>query len=328
MRRRAFFSLLGGATAWPILGRATHIDRTRRIGLLLLFSAKDHEVEARVRPFVQTLHDLGWDEGRNIQIEYRFGGGDIERLRVFARELVEQRVDVIVTNIGFSIPTALQQTSIPIVFAMVHSLSESGWISNVSHPGGNVTGFATFEPSIGGKWLQFLKAIAPDVIRAGFMFNPTASGLWKTWLHELQAVAPDVAIEPLELPVHDLVEIEGRLESMGHDASSGLIILPDTFTLANYSHIVAGVLEHKVPACYPYRYFVSQGGLMSYGPNLPQGYRQVASYVDRILRGTNPGDLPIQQSNAFELVINLKAAKALGLAVPPWMVARAGEVIE
>jgi putative tryptophan/tyrosine transport system substrate-binding protein len=328
MRRRALFSVMAGAAAWPILGRAEQKERIRRVGVVLLFSANDPETKARVRVFERGLQNLGWVQGANIQIEYRFAAGDIKRLRADADELIALPVDVIVTNVT----AAVRHTrTIPIVVAMVHSLSvtDPELIESLSHPGRNVTGFTTFEPIIVGKWLELLKAIAPDIKQVGLMFNPDASQAYcETWLRQLEVFASPLAIGPSALRVLDLAELQGALAYLARRSDSGLLVVPDTFTVANYPSIVAQAQQNALPACYPYRYFATQGGLMSYGPNVPQAYRQIASYVDAILRGANPGDLPIQQPNTFELVINLKAANAMRVVVPPHLLARADEVIE
>jgi putative ABC transport system substrate-binding protein len=329
MRRRAIIGLLGGATGWPLIALAQQVARTPRIGVLLLFAESDPEAAVRVRALKQGLQDLGWIEGHNIRIEFRFAAGDVRSMYTLAKELADLPVDVIVTNVGHSAGW-FKPVTIPIVYAMAHSwsLGPSGLITSLSHPSGNVTGFTTFEPSIVGKWLEFLKAIAPHVTRVGFMFNSDATPIWETWLRQFDAATSDFAVEPVTLNVHDLGQVQSGLVALGQESGSGLVIFPDTFTVANHPTIETLAMEQRIPACYPYRYFTTSGGLMSYGPNGAQVFRQAASYVDRILKGTNPGDLPIQQPNAFELVINLKTAKAMDLTVPPWLLARADEVIE
>jgi putative tryptophan/tyrosine transport system substrate-binding protein len=329
MRRRAFISFLAGTAAWRFASRAVQAEPIRRIGVLLLFSESDPEAAVRVRALRQGLQELGWIEGHNILIEYRFAGGDVDRLRVSARDLVELPVEVIVTNIGH--PAGWREfATVPTVFAMVHSwdFPAPSLITSPSHPGGNVTGFVTFEPSIVGKWLEFLKAIAPTTSGVGFLFNPDATQVWEWWKQLFDVAASASAVKPVAFGVHDLAELREALATLAHESRAGLLVFPDVFTVANYPNITALALEHQIPACYPYRYFAVAGGLMSYGPNGSQVFRQAASYVDRILRGAKPGDLPIQQPNAFELVINLKTAKAMRLDVPPWMIARADEVIE
>jgi putative tryptophan/tyrosine transport system substrate-binding protein len=334
LNRRRLLAAFGRAAAvWPRTARAQQTEKMRRVGVLLAQAEHDPLAIARVSTFAEALQDLGWREGSNVRLERRFAAGSIDRMRALAKELFDLPVDVLVSNAAQPIIDVREEarTKTAIVFTMAHSVSlvELGLISNMSHPGWNMTGFTTFEPPIVGKWLELLMAVAPGVTRVGFMFNPEASrSTLKDWLHQLEVAASSLAVEPSALPVHDLTEMTSAVVALGYEQGSGLLVLPDTFTVANYPKIDALALQHRLPACYPYRYFVVEGGLMSYGPNGAQVFRQAASYVDRILRGANPGDLPIQQPNAFELVINLKIAKALGLTVPPWLLARADEVIE
>jgi putative tryptophan/tyrosine transport system substrate-binding protein len=333
MRRRAFIRVLGGAAAWPLAAYAERMDPMRRVGLLLAQAEHDPLAISRVSELIRALQDLGWRPGFDIQVHSRFAGGSIERSRIFAKELFELPVDVIVCNAAQPIIDIRPQVgnTTPIVFAMAHSLSltELGLISSMSHPGGNVTGFTTFEPPIVGKWLELLKSIAPRVARVGFVFHPDASrSTLKAWVRQFEATAASLSVEPLALPVHDLTEVRSALEGLGQQPVSGVLLLPDTFTVANYPEIDALARQQRLPTCYPYRHFVADGGLMSYGPDGIPVFRQAAAYVDRILKGANAGDLPIQQPNAFELVINLKTAKAMDLTVPPWLLARADAVIE
>jgi putative tryptophan/tyrosine transport system substrate-binding protein len=333
MKRRAFITLLGGIAAWPLLLRAQPLERVRRVGVLLSFAESDPEANVRIHAFDEALRDLGWIDGYNIRIEYRFAAGDVDRALAFASEFVDLPVDAIVTNIGQKMtrgPTIPTQT-IPIVFAMVHSLSlaEPEYIVSPAHPSRNVTGLTTFEPSIVGKWMELLAAIAPNVRRIYFIFNPDASQTYRdNWLLQFDSAARSFAVEPTLLRVRNLAELRSTVATLGQKPHCGLLMLPDTFTVGNYASIVALARGLHLPACYPYRYFTTEGGLMSYGPNGAQVFRQAASYIDRILRGAKAGDLPIQQPNAFELVINLKIAKSMGLAPPAWLLARADEVIE
>jgi putative ABC transport system substrate-binding protein len=337
MRRRTFLGLVAGATAWSFAPRVRSAERTPRIGVLLIFARDDPEAAVRTRAFGQALRDLGWNEGGNIQVEYRFAAGDFDRMRALARELVGLPVDVIVTN-SIQAILAVEQDSrtVPIVFAMIPDPVGAGLIKSLQHPGENLTGFTTFESTIIGKWLELLKAIAPGIPRVGFMYNPDAYDqllspphlvFWSKWLHELEAVAPSFAVEPVALPVRDLGEMRDALSVLGR-MPSGLLVNVDPFTVGHCRPLVAQALQHRVPGCYAYNYFASEGGLMSYGPNGARMFVQAASYVDRILKGAKAGDLPIQQPNALELVINLKSAKTMGLTVPPWLLARADEVIE
>jgi putative tryptophan/tyrosine transport system substrate-binding protein len=338
MRRRAFVGVMAGAAAWPILGRAEQMDRMRRVGVLLLFSENDPEATVRVRAFGQALRDLGWKEGDNVITEYRFAAGDFDRMRAFAKELIALPVETIVTNsVQAIVAVSKEDHAIPIIFAMVPDPVGAGLIRSLSHPGENLTGFTTFEPSIIGKWVELLKAVAPTVSRVGFVHNPYAyerqvspprAMWWSLWLHELEAMAPSFSVQAVALPVRDFAETQRALASLSEEPGGSLLINVDPFTVGNYRALVALALQYGLPACYPYSYFAAEGGLMSYGPNGAGMFRQAATYVDRILRGANVGDLPIQQASAFELVINLKTAKAMGLAVPPWMIARADKVIE
>jgi putative tryptophan/tyrosine transport system substrate-binding protein len=327
MRRREFIGLIGSAAAWPLLARAQSA-RIRRIGVLLLFAQDDPEATVRVQALKGGLQALGWVDGENLQIEYRFADGDIDRLRELAQELVNLPVEVIVSNVGRRpIPTR----STPIVFAMAHSLGvlEPGLVENLSHPAENFTGFTNgLEPAIVGKWLEFLKAMAPDVTRVGFIFNPHATPVSMAWLHELESMASSFATEPVALRVQHASDIKASLAELGRAPGSAHIVMPDVFVLAHHADIVRYAAQCNVPGCYPFRYFALGGGLMSYGSNGAQVSRQAASYVDRILRGARPGDLPIQQPNDLELLINLKTAKAMNLAPPPRLLARADEVIE
>ena len=308
----------------------------KRIGVLLLFATDDPEGAARVRAFEQELQRLGWSKGHNVQIEYRFAAGDVDRMRTFTTELVELQSDVIVGNSLSPIIAVLRETRpIPFVFGMVSNPVELGLIQSLSHPDQNMTGITGLDyPSIVGKWLELLKGIAPQVVRVGIMFNPDAYYVYlppppgSYWLRQLEAVASAVGVEPVAVPVRDLGAMRDALAALGRLGNGGLLVATDTFTVAHYPNIVSLALERRLPGCYPYRYFAVQGGLMSYGPNGVQVFRQVASYVDRILLGANAGDLPIRRPTAFDLVINRNTAKTLGITVPPLMLARADEVIE
>jgi putative tryptophan/tyrosine transport system substrate-binding protein len=333
MRRRAFIGLLGAAAAWPLAARSQPADRMRKVGVLLNFSDQDPEAMGRVAALRQGLENLGWSDGQNVKFECRFAAGDLARMRAFARELVDLQVDVAVTNDPQQLISTFRQTgsAIPIVFAMGHTpiLVELGLITSLSHPGGNMTGFTTFEPSIVGKWLELLTAVAPGTGRVGILFKPDAAKSFSAiWLHQAEVAASTLSIDAIAVRVDSFAEMTDTLATVGREPGTGLIVLPDMFTVANYPSIAALTAQHHIPACYPYRYFATHGGLMSYGPNGARVFRQAATYVDRVLRGANPGDLPIQQPNAFELVINLKTAKAMDLTVPAWLLARADEVIE
>jgi putative tryptophan/tyrosine transport system substrate-binding protein len=338
VRRRDFVIGIAGATTWPLATRAQQLDRMKRIGVLLLFAASDPETQVRVRVLEQALQTNGWRKGQGLDIEYRFAAGDFGRMRTLARELIELPVDVIVTNALSPIIAARQESrssSIPIVFAMVANPFDQGLMGSLSHPDQNMTGVTGLDyPSIIGKWLELLKAIAPRVTRVGIMFNPDAYFPYlppppgSYWLRQLNAVASAFAVEPIAVPVHDHVEIRSAVAELSSESGGGLLVATDTFTVGYYRRIVSCALEHRLPGCYPYRYFAIDGGLLSYGPNGAEAFRQVASYVDLILRGANPRDLPIRRPTVFELTINLKTANVLGLTVPSLMLARADEVIE
>jgi putative tryptophan/tyrosine transport system substrate-binding protein len=324
--------MLAGAVVWPLVSRARQTDRIPRVGVLLLFAENDPEAADRVLSLKHGLHDLGWIEGRNVQIECRFAAGDVDRVAGILKEFADLPVDVIVTNAIVTNAGPIQTlTKIPIVFAMVGSLNlvEPRLTTNLSHPGGNFTGITNFlEPSVVGKWLEFLKAVAPRVTRVGLVFDPDVSQTWTSWLHAFETVADSFSCEPIALRVHDVSDLRGTAMALTHVPGLAIIVMPDVFTVGHHADVVRYATRCNLPACFSFRYFVTDGGLMSYGANGAQVSRQAASYVDRILKGAYPGDLPIQQPNGLELVINLKTAKALGLTVPPWILARADEVID
>jgi len=336
LQRRDF--IIGAAVA-AVLPRGLHAqprDRARRVGVLLIFAESDPEAQVRVRALGQSLHELGWSEGDNIKMEYRFAAGDFGRMRAFAKELAELKPDLMITNAIQPIIPIWQQTHIPIVFAMAPDPVVVGLIQSLSHPDRTMTGFTSFEYAIVGKWLELLKAIAPRVRRVGIMFNPDGwdrtlsppRGDWEEWLHPLEAFAPSFAIEATPVAVRNFAEMHEALADLGRGGDGGLLVATDPSTVGNYRSIVDLALQHRVPACYPYRYFAVAGGLMSYGPNGAAMFRQAAAYVDRILKGAHPSDLPIQRPNKFEFVVNLKTARAFGLEVPRPLLVRADEVIE
>jgi putative tryptophan/tyrosine transport system substrate-binding protein len=332
MRRREFVTFVGGATAWllvPYDAIAQSSDRMRRIAMLSGLAATDPEAQVRVAALQQGLKELGWTEGRNLSIDSRWGTGDRDQMRAFARELINLKPDLI---LGMTTPavTALVQetTTIPILFVNIVDPLGRGFISNMARPGGNVTGFLNFEFSIGGKWLETLKQIAPSIGRVALLFNPHTAPYANSFMRVAEAAGPSFGIEPIAAGVHDDGELERNVTDFAAKPAGGLIILPDAFTTNHRDLIVALAARFRLPAVYPLRVFAVSGGLISDGVDPTDIFRRAASYVDRILKGTNPGDLPVQAPTKFELVINLKTADALGLNVPPMLLARADEVIE
>jgi putative tryptophan/tyrosine transport system substrate-binding protein len=329
MKRREFITLLGSAAAaWPHAARAQQAERVRRIGLLMA-SADDREGQARVTPLKEGLKELGWTDGRNIQIETRFGGGDAGRIRAHAAELVALAPDVLV---GHATPgtRALRQatSSIPIVMVAVNDPVEQGFVSSLAHPGGNITGFALINFQMVGKWLEMLKEAAPGVSRAALMFNPDTASTYYVYLRSFEAEPRSIAVEVAEAPVRNTTEIEEAIAKLGREPGGGLIVPPDAFTVLHHQLLIRLAQQHRLPAVYAYRTYVAEGALMSYGPDVYDVFRRSASYVDRILKGAKPADLPIQQPTKFELAINLKTAKALGLQIPDKLLALADEIIE
>jgi len=328
MRRRDFITLLGGAAVWPLAARAQQPERTRRIGVLINLTAEDPESPARLAAFAQGLADLGWTIGRNLRIDYRWPGGDPESIRKDAEELVALTPDLILSS-GTPTVAALQKAtrSVPIVFAQVVDPVGSGFVETLARPGGNMTGFSVFEYGISGKWLELLKEIAPNVTRAAILRDVAlASGSGQ--LGALQSVAPVLGVELRPVDVGDAAAIERAVVAFARSPNGGLIVTASTLAVIHRKLITKLAAEHRLPAVYHSSYYVSSGGLISYGPNSIDPFRRAAGYVDRILKGEKPAELPVQAPTKFELVINLKTAKALGLDVPPTLLARADEVIE
>jgi putative tryptophan/tyrosine transport system substrate-binding protein len=325
--RRELVTLLGGAAAWPLAVRAQQGERMRRIGVLNPFAENDPEVQANITAFRQALQKLGWTE-RNLRIDYRWGGANPERIRAHATELVALEPDVLLVSSPLALQPLQQQTrSIPIVFTGVSDPAGSGFVASLAHPGGNITGFAVAEFSMYGKYLELLKEVAPHVIRVAVMMNPEQvpqAGNWRA----IETVAPSFKVQLTAANVRDVAEIERAIDAFARESNGGLIVLPSALTIVHRGLIIGLAARHRLPAVYAFRQFVMDGGLMSYGVDLVDQYRQAASYVDRILRGEKPSDLPVQQPTQFRLIINLKTAKALGLDVPWILQQRADEVIE
>jgi putative ABC transport system substrate-binding protein len=329
MRRREFITLLGGAAAWPLAARAQQRERVRRIGVLINLTADDPEGRARLAAFLEGLRELGWTDGRNIQIETRFGGGDVGRIRAHAAELVALAPDVIVGNTTPVIRALRQATSsIPIVMAAVNDPVEQGFVSSLAHPGGNITGSMFIDFQMVGKWLEMLKEAAPGVSRAVLVFNPDTAPHYYLYLRSFETVPRSIAVDVTAAPVRNTAEIEEAIAKLGREPGGGLIVAPDGFTTIHQHLFIRLTQQHRLPAVYALRTFVAQGALMSYGPDAYDVLRRSASYVDRILKGEKPADLPVQAPTKYELVINLNTAKALGLTIPPTLLARADEVIE
>jgi putative tryptophan/tyrosine transport system substrate-binding protein len=326
LRRREFIFILGGAAAaWPLAARA---QAMRRIGVLMGLLAGDPEAQSRVVAFENGLRELGWVKGRNLSIEYRWAG-DGNVLRDHAAELLAMAPDLILAN-STPVTVALREQSgaVPIVFTQVVDPVGQGLVPNLAHPGGNVTGFTSFEFSIGTKWLEALKQTAPSVTRVALVFNPKSAPYADLFLRPVEAAAPSFSVSPIAAAVRDPADVDRVFDALAREPSGGLMVLPD-ISMTNYrERIIALAARHRVPAIYPFRFFAESGGLMSYGTDVAEVFRRVAGYVDRILKGTSPGELPIQAPNKYELVINLKTAKALDLEVPPTLLARADEVIE
>jgi putative tryptophan/tyrosine transport system substrate-binding protein len=329
MRRRDFITLVGGsALALPLTLRAQQSGQMRRLAYLTTNPESDPETQKWVSAFRKRLEELGWIEGRNLRTEYRFGSGDSSRMPALAKDLVELRPDVIFAATGPAVYATRQQTlSIPIVFVQVPDAVSAGYVTNLAHPEGNITGFTNLEFSIGEKWLQIMSECSSGVRRIGVMFDP-GNATWTMYLRTIETAAPSFKFQLTPLPVRDAAEIEATITKFAAEQSGGLIVLPAPVTLAHRSVIIAAAAYRLLPALYPYRFFVAEGGLASFGIDLPSNFRQAASYIDRILRGAKPADLPVQLPTKFELVINLKTAKALGLDVAPSLLARADEVIE
>ena len=320
--------LLGGAVTWPLSARAQHLERIRRVGLLSANSASDPETQARLAAFRRRLQDLGWTEGRNIQIDYRFSGGNMERTRAAAAELVALAPDVLVAY-GNPAVSALQPATrtIPIVFTQVSDPVGSGFVGNLARPGGNITGFHSFEPAIGGKWLEVLKQIAPALRRAAVVHDPNIAAN-VAFLRAAEAASPAFGMMVTSAAVRDAAEIERTVAAFAQEPNGGLIMAPAPATFDNRDLVISLAERLRLPAVYPYRFFIKSGGLVSYGFEGLEQFQQAASYVDRILRGANPAELPLQLPTKYQLVINLKAAKAIGLSIPEAFLLRADEVID
>ena len=328
MRRREFITLVGGAAAWPIAAQAQQRERMRRIGMLLPLVADDPESQARMAAFLQGLQQLGWTVGRNVQIDIRWTGANDAAIRKHAAELAALAPDVIVANGSVAVGPLLQATrTVPIVFATVPDPVGAGFVESLSRPGGNATGFINFEYALGAKWLELLKEIAPGTTRVAAIRDSTLA-VGAGMFGAIQALAPSLGVETRPIDVRDAGEIERAITAFARAPNGGLIVTGSAPAIAHGKLIITLAARHKLPTVYFLRRFVSIGGLICYGPDVVDQYRQAAGYVDRILKGEKPADLPVQLPNKYELIVNLKTAKALGLAIPPSVLARADEVIE
>jgi len=326
--RREFIALLGGAAAWPLAARAQQGERMRRVGVLMNFAADDTDAQTRIGAFLQALQQLGWTIGRNVRIETRWSGGKSDDVRRYAAELVALAPDVILAHGTSTVRPLLQATrTVPIVFPVVGDPVAGGLVDSLARPGGNVTGFISWEFNFSGKWLELLKQIAPDVTRVAVLQDPT-QGAGSSQFAAIQAVAPSLRVEVTPVNLRDPPEVERAVADFARTSNGGLIVTGNPLSNVHSKLIIALAARHKLPAVYYERFFVAAGGLISYGSDYIDQYRRAAGYVDRILKGEKPADLPVQAPTKYETVINLKTAKALGLTVPDSLLARADEVIE
>jgi len=328
MRRRTFIALLGGAATWPLVARAQQAEQVRRIGALTTANRDDAEVKLRMDFFFRELDRLGWSEGRNVRVDLRESAGDIATTRRFAAELVALKPDVILGMGSLPVASLLEATrTVPIVFTLVADPVGAGVVKTLARPAGNATGFSTFEYTLSAKWPELLKQIAPHVTRVAVPRDPTATaGIGQFAV--VQALAPSVGLEVTAIDARDAREIETSIAEFARTGDGGLIVTAGPGTLIHRDLIIALAARYRLPAVYFERYFTAGGGLISYGPHIIDHFRQAARYVDRILKGENPADLPVQAPTKYELTVNLKTAKALGLTVPPSLLAIADEVIE
>jgi putative tryptophan/tyrosine transport system substrate-binding protein len=330
MKRREFITLLGGAVAaWPLAAHAQRSDKVARVGVLTDYAESDAEGQARVASFRDGLQKLGWTEGRNIRIDYRWAATDTEAMQRFAKELVALQPDLIFAVATPATAAMLQQTrSIPIIFASVVDPVGSGFVASFPRPGGNASGFTNMEPTLAGKLLELLKEIAPRVNRVALLFNPVTAPYAEVLLKPFEATALSFGVEAFAAPVRDSSQLESVVAAQGSRAEGGLIVIPDGFLSVHRTEIISLAARHRLPAGYPFRYYTRVGGLLSYGSDQLDDCRRAASYADRVLKGARPSELPVQAPVKFELAINLKTAKALGLDVPATLLSRADEVIE
>jgi putative ABC transport system substrate-binding protein len=327
MSRRSFLIGVAAAIASPHVARSQ--PSVRRVGVLLLYATEDPVARGPVNALREALHELGWTEGQDLEIQFRFAGGNADRMRAAASDLIEEASDVIVVQAPSVIREIRQRSPVPVVFASAADPVQVGLMATPSHPENNVTGFVNFEYAVSGKWLQLIKQAAPHVTRVGFLFDPWLGGPGGSFFWPpFAAAARALGVDAIRVPIRNIADIKGGMAELGREQTSGHAVMPGVSTSANHAQIVELATHHRLPGCYAFRYFATDGGLMAYGPNSADMFRRAASYVDRILRGERAADLPIQQPNKYDLVINLKTATALGLDVPRALLARADEVIK
>jgi putative tryptophan/tyrosine transport system substrate-binding protein len=330
MRRRDFITLLGGAAAWPLAARAQQVDGMRRIGVLMAFAESDREGQAEFAAFREGLQKLGWLDGRNVRFDTRWAApDDADARQRFAMELVALQPDLILSHGTPITASVLQQThTIPIIFLNVSDPVGSGFVTSFPRPGSHLTGFIPMEPTMAGKWLELLKEIAPRLARSALLFNPATATYAEYYLNPLEAAASSLRVVAIAAPVRDASQLRAVIAAQAGEPLGGLIVMPDTFMSAHRAELTSLADHYRVPAVYPFRFFAELGGLVSYGNDRQDVFQRAASYADRILKGAKPTDLPVQAPVKFEMVLNLKTAKALGLTVSPALLARADEVIE
>ena len=329
LRRREFITLLGGAATWPLTARTQQAGGMRRIGVLMAYEESIAEAQAWVAAFREEFRKLGWTESGDFQIDVRWATGDKATIARFAKEMVASQPDLILSSSTPTTAALLEQTrTIPIVFGIATDPVGSGFVASFARPGGNATGFTNFEPTMGGKWLELLKEIAPHVNRVAFLFNPVTGPYFEYYLGAFKAAAASLAVQPIVTPVRGPSELESAIAAQAREANGGIVVMPEAFTLAHRTEITSLAARHRLPAVYPYRVFAELGGLLSYRSDFTDNYRRAATYVDRILKGAKPSELPVQAPVKFELMINMKTAKALSLNVPFQLQQIADDVIE
>jgi len=329
MRRREFITLIGGAATWPFAAQAQQGERMRRIGVLMGYAESDPAAQSWFVVFRGELSKLGWTEGSNLRIELRWGAADPDKIKTLAKELVNLPPDAILSvTTPVTGVLAHETRTLPIVFAVVADPIAGGFVASLGHPGGNITGFTTINSALGGKWVELLKEIAPRTVRMALLFNPATAPPLQVYMASIQAAASSFAVEASAAPVHVKDEIEGVIAAQARNPGGGLIVMPEAFNVTNRDLIIALAARYGVPAIYATRFYAESGGLITYGVDYTEQFRQAAGYIDRVLKGAKPADLPVQQPTKFEFVINLKTANALGLTIPDKLLTTADEVIE